>query len=206
MRAAAYAGAHDPAPVEFVPENYFAPLCAEDLFARQAPLEVDAGCGEGAFLVAMAAKHPRRNFLGIERLAGRLRKVCRRAALAKLDNVRVVRVESLYAIRRMLPPESVAVFHVAFPDPWPKRKHHRRRLVNREFLDAARAALEADGELRLTTDDPDYFEWMKKISAAQDGFAQAPWPDEPDCPQTDFEKRFLAQGLPIHRLLLRKVC
>jgi tRNA (guanine-N7-)-methyltransferase len=92
-----------------------------------------------------------------------------------------------------------------FPDPWPKRRHQVRRLINPEFLDAARYALVAQGELRLTTDDADYFAHMKKVTAAHEGFAAVPWPDDPDYPQTDFEKRFRALGLPIHRLLLRKV-
>lgn len=205
MSAAGRNDAPDPASVEFVPENYFTPVRVGDLFAQPASLEVDVGCGEGAFLVAMASRHPDRNFLGIERLVGRVRKVCRRATRAGLGNVRVMCVESLYAVRHLLPKESVAVFHVMFPDPWPKRKHHRRRLVSREFLDAVRAALVADGELRLTTDDIDYFEQMKKITAAHEGFSRAPWPEDPEYPQTDFEKRFRALGLPIHRLLLRKI-
>jgi tRNA (guanine-N7-)-methyltransferase len=195
----------DPDALEFVPENYFASLDPEQLFGRNAPLEVDVGCGEGAFIVAMAAKNPAHNFLGIERLLGRVRKVCRRSARAGVGNVRLLRAESFYVVKHLLAPESVSVFHVMFPDPWPKRKHHRRRLINREFLDAARATLKSDGELRLTTDDADYFKWMQKAVAAHEGFAQVPWPDDPEYPQTDFERRFRALGLPIHRLLLRKI-
>lgn len=190
--------------VEFIPGNYFAPIRIGDLFPRPAPLEVDAGCGEGAFLVALAQKNLQRNFLGIERLAGRVRKACRRATRAGLSNVRVLRVESFYALRRLLPAESVSIFHVMFPDPWPKRKHHRRRLVNREFLDAVQVALMPGGELRLTTDDADYFAQMKKIAVGHAGFGEAPWLDDPEYPQTDFEKRFRAQDLPIFRLLLRR--
>jgi tRNA (guanine-N7-)-methyltransferase len=91
-----------------------------------------------------------------------------------------------------------------FPDPWPKRRHRDRRLINAEFLTDIRAALREDGELRLTTDDADYFEHMKKAAEAHEGFTIELWPESSDYPQTDFEKRFRAQGLPIHRLLLRK--
>jgi tRNA (guanine-N7-)-methyltransferase len=195
----------EPDALEYLPENYFAPVDATLVFSRGAPLEVDVGCGEGAFIVAMAVKNPAHNFLGIERLLGRVRKVCRRSARAGIGNVRLLRAESFYVVKHLLAPESVSVFHVMFPDPWPKRKHHRRRLINREFLDAARAALRPGGEMRLTTDDADYFRWMQKAAAAHEGFAQAPWPDDPDYPQTDFERRFRALGLPIHRLLLRKI-
>jgi len=166
---------------------------------------VDVGCGEGAFIVAMAKANPQCNFLGLERLVGRVRKVCKRAVNAGVRNVRVLCVESLYTMSRLIPSQSVSVVHVMFPDPWPKRKHRRHRLINREFLDAAHAALRDGGELRLTTDDTDYFEQMKKVVAAHEGFSKIPWPDDPAYPQTDFEKRFRAQGAPIHRLLLRKV-
>jgi tRNA (guanine-N7-)-methyltransferase len=143
----------EPDALEFVPENYFAPVDVAGVFLRNAPLEVDVGCGEGAFTVAMAAKNPAHNFLGIERLLGRVRKVCRRAVRAGVGNVRLLRAENFYVVKLLLAPESVSVFHVMFPDPWPKRRHHRRRLINRDFLDAVRAALKPDGELRLTTDD-----------------------------------------------------
>lgn len=195
----------DPDPLEFTPADYFTPVRVEDLFARQVPLEVDVGCGEGAFIVAMAKANPGRNFLGIERLVGRVRKVCRRTTNAGLANVRVMCVEIAYTVQHLLPAGSVTVLHVMFPDPWPKRKHRLRRLVNHEFLDAVHTALLSDGELRLTTDDLDYFEWMQKVAAGHKGFSQAPWPEDPAYPQTDFEKRFRAQGLPIHRLLLKKV-
>ena len=194
-----------PESYEFTPADYFSPIRVEELFARQAPLEIDVGCGEGAFLVAMAKGNPQRNFLAVERLVGRVRKVCRRSARAGLDNVRVMCVESDYTVKHLLPAGSVSVFHVMFPDPWPKRKHHRRRLVNRGFLDAVRGALCDGGELRLTTDDVDYFQHMKKVTAAHEGYSQEPWPDDPAYPQTDFEKRFREQGLPIHRLLLRRI-
>jgi tRNA (guanine-N7-)-methyltransferase len=198
-------GPSAPDSLEFTPADYFSPIRVEELFARTAPLEVDVGCGEGAFLVAMAGRHPEHNFLGVERLVGRVRKVCRRAVRERLGNLRVICVESAYTVRHLLPEGSVSVFHVMFPDPWPKRKHHQRRLVNRDFLDAARAALRGDGELRLTTDDAAYFEQMNKVARTHEGFSLAPWQDDPDYPRTDFEKRFRAQGLPIYRLLLRKI-
>ncbi|MGB8352896.1 MAG: tRNA (guanosine(46)-N7)-methyltransferase TrmB [Chthoniobacteraceae bacterium] len=195
----------DPETLEFTPEDYFTPVRVEDLFAQTAPLQVDVGCGEGAFIVAMAKANPGTNFLGVERLVGRVRKVCKRAVNAKVENVRVMCVEISYTVQHLLPKGSVSVLHVMFPDPWPKRKHRKNRLVNHEFLDAIHAALQSDGELRLTTDDLDYFEWMQKVAAGHKGFAAAPWPDDPMYPMTDFEKRFRAQGLPIHRLLLRKL-
>lgn len=194
-----------PDPVELIPESYFKPLDLQATFARVAPLEVDIGVGEGSFLLAMAQRHPERNFLGVERLLGRVRKMCRRAARDGLENVRVLRVENSYAVRFLLPPESVSTFHILFPDPWPKRRHWPRRLIQSDFLDAIFIALKSDGELRIKTDDAPYFEHIRSIVQARENFREECWPNETDEPQTDFERRFAARGLPIYRLRLVKV-
>ncbi len=195
---------HDESPVEILPADYFRPLTLHEYFPHEAPLEVDVGSGPGAFLIAMARRHPERNFLGIERLLGRVRKTCRAAERLGLANVRLLRVENFYAVRYLLPPQSVSVFHVGFPDPWPKRKHWNRRMVNAEFLDAIAAALVPDGELRIKTDDLPYFKQMQTVFAARDDFREIAWPPEPDYPQTNFERGFRAQGLPVYSLRLVK--
>ena len=153
----------------------------------------------------MAARHPERNFLGLERLLGRVRKVCRNLAQQNLTNARVMRIESFYAIKHLLPLASVSVAHVSFPDPWPKRYHHRRRLIQASFLRELHAVLVAGGELRVKTDDEPYFRWMENAFAAVTGYERLEWIEEPDYPQTNFELRFLSQGLPIHRARLRKL-
>ncbi len=195
-----------PEAVEFVPEDYFAPLDLAALFPQRpgAPLELDMGCGDGAFLVGMAGRVPEHNFLGVERLLGRVRKSSRRAARAGLAQVRLIRIESHYLVRHLLPPESATVMHVMFPDPWPKRRHNPRRLIQTEFLDAAQRVIAPGGELRLTTDDRPYYDHMVAVGGAHPGFAAEPWEPGEDYPQTDFERHFRGQGLPIYRLLLRK--
>lgn len=195
-----------PDSVEFLPDDYFAPLNLADLFPERpdAALEVDLGSGDGAFLVAMAQRFPERHFLGVERLLGRVRKSSRRAARNGLENLRVLRIESHYLVRHLLPPGAVAVMHVMFPDPWPKRRHHHRRLIQTEFLDAVHCALRPEGELRLTTDDLLYFEHMREVFQAHPGFAEEAWEPGDDYPQTDFERLFRARGLPVYRALLRK--
>ena len=196
----------DPAErVEFVPADYFARAKMGDVFPREAPLEIDLGCGEGAFLIAMAANHPERNFLGIERLLGRVRKVCRMAVHHRLTNVRLLRIETAYALRYVLPMESVTTAHVLFPDPWPKRHHQPRRVIQDGFMEAMHGILVPGGELRVKTDDQPYFLWMEKVFARAKGYERLDWPEDEDYPQTNFERRFLAQGLPIYRARLRKV-
>src|SRR2546423_2460992 len=98
--------------VEFVPANYFQPLNLTEIFSRRAPLEIDLGCGDGAYLVALAEKFPNRNFLGIERLFRRVRSACGKAARRNLPNVRVLRVESSYAVAHLLPHECASVIHL----------------------------------------------------------------------------------------------
>jgi tRNA (guanine-N7-)-methyltransferase len=193
-----------PDSVHWIPASILEPAKVEELFPNPGPLSVDYGCGEGAFVVAMAKKHPERNFLATERLAGRVEKVCRNAARLGLSNLRVLRLENLYIAKYILPPESVSVSYVSFPDPWPKRAHQSRRLVQPEFLSAVRLTLAAGGELRLKTDDLPYFQWMEKVVAEAVGWERADWPEDPAEPLTNFEARFIAQGLPIHKTRLLK--
>lgn len=176
----------------------------EEIFGRGAPMEVDFGCGEGAFLLSMAERFPERNFLGTERLVGRAEKVCAKAARQGLSNVRVLLLESFYTVRFLLPREAVSTAYVLFPDPWPKRAHQSRRLFQDEFLEEVRLSLIPGGELRVKTDDLPYFQWMEKVMGRGRGWDRLEWPEDPAEPLTNFEARFLAQGLPIHRARLRK--
>ena len=191
--------------VLFEPADYFARAQMSDLFARPAPLEVDIGSGEGTYILTLAQRHPERNFLGIERLLGRVRKTCRKAARANLTNLRMLRLEIAYALRYLLPPECVTVAHVLFPDPWPKRYHQSRRLIQDGFMEALHGILVPGGELRIKTDDEPYFLWMEKVLGRAKGYERLDWPDELETPTTDFEARFVAQGLPIYRARLRKI-
>ena len=115
----------DPA---FIPDDFFKVLAPSDIFGTDGPFEVDLGCGDGGFLLQMAAHYPERRFLGIERLLGRVRGVCSRAAVRGLENVKVLRVESRYFLEWMVRPGCVSRLHYLCPDPWPKERHHKNRL------------------------------------------------------------------------------
>ena len=192
-------------PLELVPESIVDRLNFLRVFGREAPVEIDLGCGDGAFLVEMAKRHPERDFLGTERLLGRVRKSCRRASDAGLCNVRVLQLESLYTTQYLLPPGSISVFHVLFADPWPKQKHKRRRLINAPFLDAARAALTSDGILNLVTDHQEYALHIREVVSERSDFEEVSQPPGLEYPMTDFEKRFREKNLPIHRIRLAVV-
>lgn len=188
--------------VEIVPANYFAPLDLVAIYGRRAPLEVDLGCGDGSFLVEMAAANPGRSFLGIERLLRRVWRARRKITQRSLTNARVLRVETSYAIQQMLPAASVSRFHLLFPDPWPKRRHWCRRVVTEDFLASIHRALVPRGLLRIATDQIIYFREIERLAGQSTQFVISSDP-EPPTAQSTFEKRFSQSR--IYRLVLRKV-
>lgn len=166
------------------------------------PLEIDVGCHKGLFLVEMARRFPERNFLGIERQAERVAKTGKKIAALQLANAAVVCAEGLETLRGL--PESCADhIHVLFPDPWPKRRHHSRRLVQKAFLDRCHEILKPDGFLRLVTDDENYAEAMHAVAAEDPRFERLDQ-DDREYPLTEFQKKFLADGRPFFSLLLRR--
>jgi tRNA (guanine-N7-)-methyltransferase len=189
--------------IELVPESYLDRLDPQKVFRRTAPLQVDLGCGDGAFLCALAKRMPEKNFLGLERLVHRVRSAVRKAT--RLDNVRVLRIETFYAIRYLLPTNSVEAFHLLFPDPWPKRRHHRRRIVTADFLKAAAAALTENGTLRIATDQSEYFEQICRCAEQSADVAISKENGHDDFPASAFENRFKRAGAQIYLLELRKV-
>ena len=176
-------------------------LDLDKIFGRTAPLHIDLGCDDGSFLCALAQRIPDKNFLGIERLLNRVRTAARK--VATLDNVRLLRVESSYAVRYLLPPESVERFYLLFPDPWPKRRHHRRRIVTQDFLGSIHGALQKSGGIYIATDDVDYFEKIKEITKSNRGFGIGDV--NIDLPQSKFGRIFREKGAPIQWLELRKI-
>ena len=189
--------------MELFPPSILEPLSLREIFSTDRLIEVDLGSGPGKFLVESALKFPDRNFLGIERLLGRVRKTSRVASEIGLTNLRVLRLELDYTVRYLLPENSVWRFHLNFPDPWPKRRHHTRRVVDDEFLEAIYRALIDGGELWIKTDHEAYFRQISKVAVVSGRWNTTDWVDE-GYPCTDFEEQFLAQDLPIHRLRLRR--
>jgi tRNA (guanine-N7-)-methyltransferase len=191
--------------VEYVPPAGPQPLDLRQLFPNSGPLELDLGCGDGSFLTALAAAQPERNFLGVERLVGRVGTACRKIAARRLTNARIIRVDIGHAVTLLVPPHSVEVCHIMFPDPWPKRRHHRRRTVTTETLQAIARILTRNGVVRLTTDDAPYFAQMQQVAATVPELAVTSADDAATLPRSTFHNRFVERGLPIYRLVLRKV-
>ncbi len=140
-------------------------------------MELELGSGDGSFLAQYADAHRDRNFFGVERLLGRLRKLERKSNRLGLTNVRVVpdRGRLLPGLFAAAQPGPEAL-HIYFPDPWPKRKHRKNRLINQRFTQLARTALHPGGKVYLRTDDADYFAQMKSVFGACPFFQEVPTP------------------------------
>ena len=176
-----------------------------ELFPADQPLEVELGSGDGSFLAEYARLHPAHNFIGVERLLGRIRKLDRKGRRAGLTNLRGVRIECSYFLEYLLPPGSAAALHVYFPDPWPKRKHRRHRLINERFPMLARQVLVPGGTVYLRTDDEDYFQQMVAVFASFSHFERVETPGELASQLTDFEKDFQARGVGTLRAAYRRL-
>ena len=174
------------------------------VFGRVAPLGVEVGFGNGNALAALAATHADWNWIGVDVYQpgfGALMLVCEREAV---DNVRIVNAEATTFLRR-LAPNSVRALNVFFPDPWPKKRHHKRRLVNAEFVAVAAVCLEKGGALSLATDDAGYAERMINLLAAEPALQGGVAPRAEERPPTPFEAKACAAGRPVVELAYRRV-
>jgi len=165
------------------------------LFSKKGPLEVELGSGDGSFLVAYAKQNPERNFLGVERLLGRIRKTARKSVRAGLMNLRCIRIESAYLLEFLLPRNSVSALHIYFPDPWPKRKHHRHRLINERFPALASQALVPAGRIYLRTDHPEYHAQMLEVFRPSALYRPVDTPPDLQETLTDFERGFQSRDI-----------
>ena len=174
------------------------PLRLEELFTTPKSTELEIGCGDGGFLLEWATRHPDRNFLGVERLLGRVRKLSKRAQRADLTNLSLLRIEARYVLEYLLPEHAFEAVHIYFPDPWPKDKHARHRLINADFPPLARRILATNGIIYLRTDDPPYFAQMEETFQGLADFQEEETPAELMALTTEFERQWLAEGKHTH--------
>lgn len=179
-------------------------LPLEKIFPTQQPVEIEIGAGDGSFLVAYAKAHPELNIVGLERLLGRLRKIERKSRRLGLQNVRLLRLEAAYFVQYMLPPGSVHAFHIYFPDPWPKRRHWKNRLINDAFTVSVHGALRSGGIVYLRTDDLPYFAQMIEVFGRNPNFDKIETPAALLGTVTDFERNFHLRGVATNHATYRK--
>ena len=140
-------------PALFIPPDHFRELRHEEIFFDPSrPLEVDLGCGDGTFIEGMATQFPERDFLGVERMLGRVEKTMRKIERGQLANARIMRLETAYTVAWLLPRASVTRLHLLCPDPWPKKKHAKRRFVQQHSLELIASRLVPGGVLLIATD------------------------------------------------------
>jgi tRNA (guanine-N7-)-methyltransferase len=181
------------------------PLNWNELFERDAPTDVEIGCGKGAFLNDLASAHPERNVLAVERSVKYHRLSCERAARRGLDNIRLVRTTGEDLLLRLLAAESVARFYVLFSDPWPKKRHHKRRFFTAANVAAMGRALLPGGVLLVKSDHDAYAEVIRQVLGAAAGFvATDPQEAFADLPISGFERKYLVEGRTIYSFALVK--
>lgn len=178
------------------------------LFGRSAPLVLEIGSGMGETTAAMAAADPARDYLAVEAHLPGVASLLGLVARGGLTNVRVGHGDALDLVRRALPTESLDAVHVFFPDPWPKARHHKRRLVQPSHVALLRSRLRVGGVLHCATDWVDYADAMLEaltadpfLSNVADGFVPRP----ASRPVTKFEQRGLDLGHEVRDLIFRRV-
>lgn len=184
------------------------PFAAEASFGRAAPLVVEIGFGMGAATAQIAAALPDRNFLGIEVHTPGVGKLLSEIESRGLGNLRILHHDAVEFLESCVRPLSVSGFHVFFPDPWPKKRHHKRRLIQRPLTDLLASRLAPGGYLYFVTDWEEYALWARDVLDSTPGLAN-PFPDgwaerAPWRPVTKFEHRALEEGRPIRELRYEK--
>jgi len=177
----------------------------------EAPLElvVEIGFCRGEFMMEMARRHPKRAFLGVEISFKRLLKMARRLALTEFDNVRLIEADGEGVVESLLGEASVEEFWINFPDPWPKARHARRRIVQAPFVSQMASRLVDGGLVQVATDDADYAEQIDATLASQPllrNALDAPWlPVLPGRPETSYEAAWRAEGRSLHFFTYQRI-
>lgn len=171
------------------------------IFERAAPLEIELGAGRGDFIVARAAEFPERNFIAVELSAVVSRMLAVRCGAAGLVNLRVVRMDARPLVGLMLAPRSVSAYHIYFPDPWPKERHHKHRLFTPRLAAGLARTIAMDGLLCVATDVGGYAaEIFPMLEAA--GFMRVV-ESAPGAGATAFARKFMAIGKPVFAATFR---
>ena len=191
-------------PIGVIAEQLPRPIDWKEMFGNDHPVELEIGMGKGTFITDQAKARPHVNFFGIEWANWFWHYASDRLRRNECVNVRTIRAEAGYFLREFVPAHSLSVMHIYFPDPWPKEKPSKRRLVQPAFLDLVGHVLIPDGQLRVVTDHRDYFEQIDSVirgsplhlidytapmSAADGEFVG-----------TNFERKYRREGRPFYSI------
>lgn len=183
------------------------PLNFSEIYGNNHPVTLEIGFGNGELLITIAQQYPDRNFLGIEVHRPGVGHLLLQLKEHAIDNVRIISQDAMEVLRHSIPEHSLETIWLFFPDPWPKKKHHKRRIVNQAFLDLVARALASPGFLHLATDWRDYAEHMQAVIDKDPRYVIEEHPDKDhlltERPRTKFEHRGRQKGHAITDLIYR---
>jgi tRNA (guanine-N7-)-methyltransferase len=181
-----------------------------DIFGRKGPVHIEIGSGKGTFLVNQAKEQPEINFFGIEWANKYCKFTVDRVGRWALENVRIIRADAAVFIAEHIGAESVDCFHIYFPDPWPKKRHHKRRFICAANLEQITRCLKKGGLINIATDHAEYFQWIVEVFS---GFKERFTPvefvkpagaDENESAGTNFERKYLKENRAIYTTAFKK--
>jgi tRNA (guanine-N7-)-methyltransferase len=201
---------HEYASITLKPEDLSGVIDFARLFGRSAPVHIEIGTGKGTFLLHEAKARPEVDFLGIEWARQFYLFAVDRLGRWGLTNVRIIRTDAPVFLAEHVPPGSVDCFHIYFPDPWPKKRHHKRRLLQESNLATLIRCLKVQGEMRIATDHAEYFEQIKQVTAANSQlepmeFTRPAGAQEAELIGTNYERKYSKDKRTIQTLALRKL-
>lgn len=190
--------------VSYAPDS---PLNLDALFGRSAPKILEIGCGMGETTARIASAHPQQDYLGVEVHTPGVGSLCKLIAEGEISNLRIIQHDAVEVVRDMLPEASLDGIHIFFPDPWHKKRHHKRRLIQSPFISLLTSRLKPGGYIHCATDWEEYAQQMLEVLSAEPALANtatdyAPRPDYR--PLTKFENRGLRLGHGVWDLVFSK--
>ncbi len=192
------------------PEDFPGRIDRACIFGRLGPFHIEIGSGKGTFLVQEAQAHPEVDYLGIEWASKFYRYAADRLGRWGLANVRIIRADAATFLREHVPAASVDCFHIYFPDPWPKKRHHKRRFVRQDNVEMLIACLKPAGRIQMATDHDEYFEQMRQVTSAfcdeleEAEFVRPAGAAGEELTGTNYERKYIKDRRAIHVLAFRK--
>ncbi len=182
-----------------------------DIFGRKSAVHIEIGSGKGTFLVSQAAASPHIDFLGIEWAGKYYRHAVDRIGRWQLPNVRITRTDAAVFLDEKVPQQSVDCFHIYFPDPWPKARHNKRRLICEKNMPTFLKCLKPAGIINIATDHLDYYEQIQQSLSAFDGefdeidFIRPAGAEAGEFVGTNYERKYIKQGKKIYTAARKKL-
>ncbi len=191
-------------------EDLAEPVDFEKVFGRSGPVHIEVGSGKGTFLVGQAKAQPDVNFLGIEWARKYYRHAVDRIGRWGLKNVKLIRTDAADFLIRFVPDSSVTCYHIYYPDPWPKKRHHKRRFICARNLEHLVRTLTDGGTIQIATDHADYFEQIKTVLAERKDvleeieFTRPAVAQDDETVGTNYERKYIGENHDVYTIAVRK--